>query len=358
MKDTIRVLVVDDSPLIRTVLVAMLDATPGFQVVGQASDGQQAIRMTSELRPDVITMDIRMPRLDGLEATRQIMSATPTPIVVVANSIYSADLNIAFSAIAAGALTVVEKPQGLDPASYDVVREQLATAIRLVADVQLVALRHRPMAPARAEFRQLSEMRKSVLPIEIIAVAASTGGPGTLKRILSALPESMAIPIVIVQHITPGFGPGFAQWLDGSTPLKVALATNGERVSPGKVLIAPEGSHLVLNPGGVIRLEQSPPIKGLRPSATRLFDSIAQAYGFTAVGVVLSGMGDDGVEGLENLHAAGGYIIAQREDTCVVFGMPQVAIQRGIVNRVSTPEEIAKAFSLFSERAAGRQFPL
>jgi two-component system, chemotaxis family, protein-glutamate methylesterase/glutaminase len=351
MKDNIRVLVVDDSPVMRTILVSMLAETPGYQVVGEATDGLEAVHMTAELRPDVVTMDIRMPRLNGLEATRQIMASTPTPIVVVTTSVYEPELNVAFSAVAAGALTVVEKPQGLDPASYDIAREQLATAIRLVADVRLVALR--PAGPpSSTEARQRGLTGRLALPVEIIAIAASTGGPGTLKRILGTLPETMTIPIVIVQHITPGFGQGFAHWLDGVTPLKVTLATNGERVAPGKVLIGPEGSHLTIGPGGIVRLEQSPPIKGLRPSATRLFDSVAQTYRSAAIGVVLTGMGDDGADGLEKLHAAGGYVIAQNEDSCIVFGMPQVAIERGVVDRISAPEEIAEALSRFSGRSA------
>lgn len=352
MKDNVRVLVVDDSPVMRTILISMLEETPGFTVVGQAADGQEAVHMTAELRPDVVTMDIRMPRLNGLEATRQIMTSTPTPIVVVTTSIYEADLNVAFSAVAAGALTVVEKPQGLDPASYDLTREQLAAAIRLVAGVRLVALRPGAHPPTSPEIRQRGQTGKLTLPVEIVAIAASTGGPGTLKRILGALPETMTFPIVIVQHIAPGFAQGFAHWLDTVTPLKVALATDGERVAPGKVLIAPDDSHLTVSPGGIIRLEQSPPIKGLRPSATRLFDSVVQTYRSAAVGVVLTGMGDDGADGLEKLHAAGGYVIAQNEDSCVVFGMPQVAIERGVVDRVSAPEEIAEALSRFSKRSA------
>lgn len=350
MKDNIKVLIVDDSPLIRTILTNMLQETPGFQVVGEAVDGEEAVRLTARLRPDVITMDIRMPRLNGLEATRQIMSATPTPIVVVATSIYEAELNIAFNAIAAGALTVVEKPKGLSPADYDMVRDQLVTAIRLVADVQLVALWSGERPSARVRRAPASRERKPPARVELIAMAASTGGPGALHQILGALPSDLSIPVVVVQHITPGFAQGFARWLDSVTPLPVAIAANGEPLTPGRVLIAPEGAHLTLSPGKIIRLDQSPPVNGQRPSATRLFESVAQACGASTVGVVLTGMGADGADGLEKLWQAGGHIIAQNEATCVVFGMPQVAIERGVVDQVLGPDEIAAALRSFDGR--------
>lgn len=340
MKDTIRVLIVDDSPLIREILVNMLEETPGFQVVGQAQDGEEAVQLTTRLRPDVITMDIRMPRLNGLDATRQIMSTTPTPIVVVATSVYDADLNIAFNAIAAGALTIVEKPKGLSPADYDAVRDQLTTAIRLMSEVQVVTLWSADQA-AQAS-RPKAQGRTPQADVELIAIAASTGGPGTLRQILGSLPGDLSIPILIVQHITPGFTQGFAHWLNSITPLQVTIAQNGEPVAPGRVLIAPEGAHMTVTPSGAIRLDPSPPINGQRPSATRLFESVAKAYGPAAVGVMLTGMGDDGVDGLAALQRAGGQVVAQNEESCVVFGMPKVAIERGVADQVLTPQEIAQ----------------
>jgi two-component system chemotaxis response regulator CheB len=338
MKETIRVLVVDDSPLIRSILVDMLESEPGFQVVGQAQDGQEAVLLAARLRPHVITMDIRMPRLNGLEATRQIMASTPTPIVVVASSIYESDLNIAFNAIGMGALTVVEKPRGLDPADYDAVRDQLVRTVRLMADVQVVTLwSGKDKAP---DFSGLA-MRPATR-VELIAIAASTGGPGILRQILGALPATFGIPIIVVQHITPGFAQGFARWLDSVTPLTVALAQNGETLAPGRVLIAPEGAHTTLTAGCTIRLDFSEPLKGVRPSATPLFESVARSFGPTAVGVILTGMGDDGVDGLEALRRAGGQVIAQDEASCAVFGMPKVAIERGVVDRILTPDEMAQ----------------
>jgi two-component system chemotaxis response regulator CheB len=294
-------------------------------------------------------MDIRMPVLDGLGAIRQIMSTTPTPIVVVAASVYEPDLNIAFTAIEAGALTVVEKPRGITPAAYESARDQLVTTIRLMSDVQVVTLRPDRWRSASATDRQVDVKGTAGAPFDtdLIAVAASTGGPGVLREIFSALPGDLSIPIAAVQHITPGFAQGFAQWLDGETALEVALAEDGERLKAGRMLIAPDDTHLIVAPGGIVRLDHSEPVKGQRPSATRLFESVARTFGSAAVGVVLTGMGEDGADGLEDLQQVGGHVIAQDEESCVVFGMPKAAIERGVVDRVMSPDEIASVLRYF-----------
>lgn len=340
MKDIIRVLVVDDSPVVRTILVSMLESVPGFDVVGEATDGEEAVRLTASLRPDVITMDIRMPRLNGLEATRQIMRTTPTPIVVVASSVYESDLNIAFNAVEAGALTVVEKPRGVLEADFDAVRDQLVTTVRLMSGVQVVSLWSGEQPVAQPHGSVLRVASPSVRP-KLIAMGASTGGPGILHQILRGLPGDFSIPIVAVQHITSGFGQGFAHWLGNVTPLKVAIAQEGDRVTPGRVLIAPDDLHMIVTMEGLVRLERSELISGRRPSATRLFESVAKAYGPAALGIVLTGMGDDGADGLAVLRKAGGRVIAQNEESCVVFGMPKVAIERGLVEQVLAPDDIA-----------------
>jgi two-component system chemotaxis response regulator CheB len=360
MKDPIRVLVVDDSMVVRQILVSMLETVPGFEVVGQARDGEEAVRLTARLRPDVITMDIRMPRLDGLGAIRQIMSSTPTPIVVVAASVYEPDRNIAFSAIEAGALTVVEKPSGITSEAYESARDQLVTTIRLMSDVQVVTLRPDRRTDVKPLDRQVGKAGAAgalAINAELIAIAASTGGPGVLREIFRMLPGDLSIPIVTVQHITPGFAQGFAQWLDGETELRVSLAKDGEHLEAGRVLIAPDDTHLTVAPGRIVRLDNSEPVKGQRPSATRLFDSVAKVYGAASVGVVLTGMGDDGADGLQNLRQSGGHVIAQDEESCVVFGMPKAAIERGFVDRVMSPDKIASVLKYFggchkSEREA------
>ncbi len=352
MKPIIRVLVVDDSPTVRKILVSMLQSEPGFEVVGEAKDGEEAVRLAAQLRPDVITMDIRMPRLDGLKATQRIMSTTPRPIVVLAASIYDEDTNIAFNAISAGALTVVEKPKGLSPADYETVRGQLITTLRLMAEVPVVTL--------WPERHPTPRVHSPKLDVELIAIAASTGGPGALRQILGALPGDMSIPIVAVQHITHGFVEGFVHWLDQTTELKVSVAKNGEYVSAGRVIVATDNAHMLIRPGGIVQVDHSPPLNGLRPSATRLFSSVAESYKGGAVGVVLTGMGMDGAEGLKLLREAGGRVIAQSEESCVVFGMPKAAIEQGSVDQVLHLDEIASALKQFDEQrkaALNRKVP-
>ena len=349
----IRVLVVDDSPVVRQILVSMLQSEPGLVVVGEASDGMDASRQAARLRPDVITMDIRMPRLDGLGAIKQIMSVVPTPIVVVTRSVYDSDLNVAFHAVEAGALTVVEKPKGLSASAYEAVRDQLVTTVRLMSEVQVVTIRPTDQSTGRV-VRDAESLFWSGADIKLIAIGSSTGGPGILRQILSALPGDMSIPILIVQHITPNFSQGFAHWLNSSTELQVSLAEEAERIAPGRVLIAPEHAHMLVRPGGIIRLDRSPPVQGLRPSANVLFDSVARAYGDAAVGVILTGMGEDGADGLQHLREAGGYVLAQDEASCVIFGMPKAAIDRGVVDRVLSPDDVAATLNRLDQLAKGK----
>lgn len=338
----IRVLIVDDSPLIRMVLDSMLEDVADIEVVGQASNGQEAVRLTMRLKPDVVTLDIRMPQMDGLEATRHIMNVRPTPIIVVASSVYASDYNIAFKAIEAGALTVIEKPRGLGASDYEAVRAELLSSIRLMAGVKLVVF-NKPSTPMASKIGPMTSMLNAMYtrPIQLIAIGSSTGGPAVLMRILSSLPGDFSIPIAIAQHITPTFAPGLADWLKTGSKLQVSVAQEGERVTPGKVLLAPSNMHLTINAGGFVNLDQSAPIKSSRPSATRLFESVAKTFGANSVGIILTGMGDDGVDGLVALSQSGAHVIAQDEDSCIVFGMPKAAIERGIVDEVLSPESIA-----------------
>jgi two-component system chemotaxis response regulator CheB len=336
----IRVLIADDSPSIQTIFTAMLSDLPDIWVVGHAANGEEAVRMAVRLQPDLITMDIRMPIMDGLEATRQILLVHPTPIIVVANSVYAADYNIAFHALEAGALTVIEKPCGLVEKNFDMVRDQLISTVRTMAGVKVLsrneaAFTANSIGPMTAMLQSLS-----AFPIQVVAIAASTGGPAVLKYIFDNLPRGFSIPIVVVQHIMEAFVRGLADWLNLASVVRVRLAVDQERLTPGKVLIAPGGAHLHLAPGGVLRLISSPPVNGHRPSANILFNSVAQAFGKKAVGIILTGMGDDGVEGLQTLGRTGAHIIAQDQESSTVFGMPKMAIEQGTVDEILSPAGI------------------
>jgi two-component system chemotaxis response regulator CheB len=336
----IRVLIADDSLLIRTVISTMLMDVPGIKVVGQAADGQEAVRMALRLKPHVITMDIRMPQMDGLEATRHIMSVCPTPIVVLSSSVYATDYNIAFNAIAAGALTVIEKPHGLGASDYEGVREQLLMAVRLMAGVHVVG---RPKSPtADAQVGPMTALLKAMInrPIRVVAMGASTGGPPVIFSILRNLPKDFSIPIVIVQHIMPPFVPSMADWLNTKSSLPVHVAREGDQLAPGKVFLAPGNTHLIVQPRGILHMDGSDPVGGQRPSATRFFQSVAETFKADAVGIVLTGMGEDGVDGLAAMSQAGAHVIAQDQASCSVFGMPKAAIDRGVVDEALSPDQI------------------
>lgn len=337
----IRVLIVDDSILIQTILKSMLADRPDIQVAGVATNGQEAIRQTVRLRPNVITMDIRMPQMDGLESIRHILRVQPTPIIVVASSIYAADYNIAFNALEAGALAVIEKPHGLDASDYEAARDQLITTIKAMAGVKVIA--RRDVSAIASRIGQMTAMLHSfvVRPFHIVAIGASTGGPAVIKQILGALPANFAAPIAVVQHVLPPFVAGLAEWLSTNGRLPVTVAQEGESLLSGHVYLAPGHCHMTVQPGNVIRLEKTEPVKGQRPSATRLFESVARTYHADAVGIILTGMGDDGVDGLVNLSQAGAHVIAQDRYSSVVFGMPAAAIERNIVDEVLSPDAIA-----------------
>jgi two-component system chemotaxis response regulator CheB len=348
----IRVVVIDDTPAVRELLVTILQNAPGIQVVGVGNDGLDAIRLTKRLRPDVVTMDVVMPRMDGLEATRHVMRDAPTRIVIVTAGLMRAEEDLTFLALSAGALTVIGRPGASDPETCDKVVE----TVRLMAEVPVVhhwGRREQKAAEPLAKLpppAPLFEEDDDGAHVQMIGIAASTGGPGTLATIFGPLPADFPTPILVVQHITKGFATGLAEWLNSSTPLRVRLAGHGERPDAGEVLLAPDDYHLKVNARGILELSKEEPYRGLRPSANYLFRSLAQAYGPRAVGVVLTGMGDDGAEGLDALHRAGGLTVAQDEESCVVYGMPKEATERGVVDRVLSPPQIAMTMSQLAKQ--------
>lgn len=346
--DPIHAIVVDDSRSAQQLLVAILQAAEGIEVVGVGANGEEAVRLTKRLHPDVVTMDVRMPKMDGLEATRRIMRQVPTSIVIVTADLMPADMNLTFEALRAGALTVVGKPGLADEETC----EKVVQAVRLMAEVPVVrrwGRREETISPPKKPPAPRAPLSKQVVVpkasarqrIDVIGIASSTGGPATLATILGDLPADFAVPILIVQHVTNGFVTGLAEWLDNVIPLRVGLVSHGEMPQPGAVLLAPDDYHLQVNSRGVMELYKGPPYKGLRPSANHLFDSLAHTYGPSAVGIVLTGMGDDGAEGLLALHQAGGLTIAQDEQSCVVYGMPHEAVARHAVDHVLSRDQIA-----------------
>lgn len=336
----IRILITDDSDVTAQLLAAIFKAEPDMQVVGRARDGREAVTLAHALKPDLITMDIRMPVMDGFDATRMIMTTDPTPIVVISSNVDDEELRITFRAIDEGALAVIEKPLG--PAHQDFLRarRELVETVRAMAEVKVV--RRRRPKPGPRIFR--TEVKRREGGYEVVGIACSTGGPQALATLVSSLPVGFPLPLVVVQHISPGFVGGLADWLQGQTLLDVLVARDGQILQPGVVHIAPDAHHLrVVRASGQLRvsLDDGPPIERFRPSGTVLFDSLVQCCGAGAIGGILTGMGSDGAAGLAALHAAGASTFAQDEASSVVFGMPGTAIALGAVDHVLPLNQIS-----------------
>ncbi len=351
----IRVLVVDDSPFVCRLLTSHLQSSPDFEVVGTALNGLRAIELVTELKPDVVTLDLEMPQMDGLAALQQIMVAQPTPVVMISGVSRKA-AQITLQALEAGAVDFILKyTPGVDT-EPEALRLEILSKARAAAKIKVVrSLRpfqigeKRPLPaglglPVREqpEPRPALEQTLPYLPGGVVVIGASTGGPVAVRELLSRIPANFPAAIIVVQHIPASFTPVLATQLDRSVPLKVKEARPGDKLIPGQVLIAPGDYHLLIGPDSRVILNQGPKIKGHRPSIDVTMQAVAQVYGARTRGVVLTGMGDDGSLGLVAIHAKGGKTYVQDEATCVVNGMPQRAIEKGVVDYVAPPPQIAE----------------
>jgi two-component system chemotaxis response regulator CheB len=336
----VRTLVVDDSVTARALIVAVLKTDPGIEIVGQARNAEEALELARRLRPDVITMDFQMPGIDGFEATRRIMTESPCPIVIVSGSLNVRDVVVSMEAMRAGALAILAKPP--TPIAPTFARESrtFANTVKAMSQVKTVR-RFSGGAPRVATAPAPAPVKRSAGESRIVGIAASTGGPAALHRVLTELPAEFPAPILIVQHIAIGFAEGLAAWLDRAGKLRVKLAAHDERLLPGVVYLAPDDRQLGVTGAGCAQVVDAPPVETFRPSATYLFDALAAGYGASAIGVILTGMGNDGTAGLGRLRGAGGTVVAQDEASSVVFGMPRAAIQAGCVDSVLPLEMIA-----------------
>lgn len=339
----VRVMLVEDSRVVRALLTHIVGRDPRLEIVAAVASGEEALTRLDSVRPDVISMDIRLPGIDGLETTRRIMAERPTPIVVVADAIEDSSLRISMNALRAGALSVVEKPVATTNAGYDAVADEICTQLRIMAEVPVI--RRRPIGTEWAG-RSASPGPPVPDPVPagratVLAIAASTGGPPALARVLGGLPDGFPLPVLLVQHMGAAFMEGFAAWLNGVVPLPVAVARDGERAEPGRVYVAPGDRHLELGPGGILRIVDTAPVGGQRPAATVLFRSVARQAGAGGIGVLLTGMGEDGAQGLLDMRRAGAATTAEHESTAVVYGMPAAAVRLSAAGAVLPLERIA-----------------
>jgi two-component system chemotaxis response regulator CheB len=357
----IRVLVADDSAVLREALIHILSGDAALEVVGTAKDGQEAVEVARQQRPDVITMDINMPRLDGFEATRQIMETQPTPIIIVTGSVEPGTVATSFRAVEAGAVAVVTRPPALGHPDYATAAQELVQTVKLMAEVKVVRRwarnrrngnteQLRPTPPP-APKRPPDPNRHTAARTKVVAIGASTGGPLTLQTVLSALPNDFPVPILVVQHIASGFVGGFAEWLEQTCGRPVHLAANGVVPQPGHVYVAPEGSHLKVEMGGRLALTHDEPENGLRPAVGYLFRSVAEVYGASAIGVLLTGMGKDGAEELKLMRSRGATTLAQDAASSVVHGMPGEAIRLEAADYILSPEAIGATLAELASRA-------
>jgi two-component system chemotaxis response regulator CheB len=345
----ITVVLAEDSPTQRVLLSWILEDIGGFHLVGVAKNGREAIAQVEALHPDIVVMDCLMPEANGFEATQEIMRRCPTPIVLISATSSYGEVEHAFEAIRSGALAFAAKPADAD--SDVKARDDLIRTIRLMAEVKVI--KRRPPAiikaatakAARPDSAQIAGRR-----IKLVAIAGSTGAPAVIGDLLKGIAGEPVVPILIVQHMAVGFVTGFAKWLSERSGIDVSVAEHGILPTAGTAYLAPDDHHMGVDSLGHVILSQSGLEEGFRPSANYLFRSVAEHFGRSAMGILLTGMGRDGAAGLGAMRRAGSLTIAQDEASCVVFGMPREAIRQNAVEKVLSPPEIAGAIRSLAKK--------
>jgi len=349
MSDKTRVLVVDDSALMRKLLPQILQRDNTIEVVGTAMDGTFVLKKIEELRPHVITLDLEMPRMDGTETLRQIMRKYRLPVIIV-SSHSTAGATATFKALSLGAFDFVAKPRDSALERMDEIASELISKIKVAAKARStswqrgLAVNGTPKPPLPK-----AEIRFKGSPSKVVAIGSSTGGPNTLQYLLSQLTADFPGAMVVVQHMPEGFTEMFAKRLDEGCALEVKEAQSGDLLLPGRVLICPGSRHIRVKrmpQGDTVVLSDEPPVNGHRPSIDVLFRSVAREFGVNAIAILMTGMGDDGADALGEVRAAGGFTIAQSEESCVVFGMPKAAIDKGFVSRIVPLEALANTLQV------------
>lgn len=342
----IRVLLVDDSLLVLELLSRMISVSHDIEIAGTARNGKEAILEIERLNPDVVCTDLEMPVMDGLELTYYIMQNTPRPVLVVSSVVdRNRDSANVFALLKAGAVDVHSKPNMMNNEDFQKAARELNSKIKVVAGVYI--FKRKPVTHEIAAAPLYIQHRKG--RFRAVAIGVSTGGPQLLAEILPGLPKDFSMPVFVVQHISDGFIHGLVDWLDKYCALKVKIADNWESPRPGVVYFPAEQTHLTIDRGGRLFLSKEPPLEGHRPAVNLLFSSAAEFYKDSVIGIILTGMGRDGVSGLQKIKSLGGYTIAQSEESCVVYGMPGEAVKNGAALKVLSPSEIITELIFFDQ---------
>jgi two-component system chemotaxis response regulator CheB len=342
MKNRIRTLVVDDSGFVVSTVTKRLETDPEIEVVGSARDGKEALNKIQNLKPDVITLDVVMPEMDGLAVLEHIMAEQPTPVIML-SALTSEGAETTIRALELGAVDFFLKPSMLRPIGNDEVSDTLVEKVKRAAGLKIkpFASTHKPLMAIQ---NKGSGQKEVTLPADkcfIIVIGSSTGGPRALMQLIPALPKDFPAAILVVQHMPPLFTKSLAERLDHSSQIKVLEASSGSLIMAGQVLLAPGGYHMVASKGARVTLNQDPPVLGVRPSIDITMKSVAEAYNASSVGVILTGMGSDGTLGASYIKAAGGIILAEDQSTCAVYGMPQSVVKFGYADQILPLPQIA-----------------
>ena len=343
MPNPLKVLVVDDSAFMRKMICEILERDPELCVVGPARDGADALLKMEALQPDVITLDVEMPVLDGFGTLTEIMRRRPTPVVML-SSLTQRGAEATLRCLELGAVDFVGKPSGSISLDIEKVAADLVRAIKSAAKARVSASPTVPVRPLPAAVpRPVREGLPKARGGGVLVIGSSTGGPRALQALIPALPADLSVPVVIVQHMPAGFTASLAQRLDSASPLEVREAAEGDRLKAGRILVAPGGRHLEFDKDGQARLTDAPPVHGVRPSVDVTLASLTCLYGARVTAALLTGMGRDGARGLKAIHALGGETFAEDETTCTVYGMPKAAVELGGVGSLLPLPQIAPA---------------
>lgn len=339
----INVLVVEDSPIAQELILKILSEQPDINVLGVADTGEKAISMNESFRPDVITMDVNLPGISGLDATKEIMESFPTPIIIVSSGFEPHNIDHSISALKTGAVSIAKKPEGFGTNEFVETSQKLVQMIRLMSEIKVV--KRQATSGTKIGETQTDVKMKNQNQVEVIGIGASTGGPAVIEEILSNLPRYFDLPIIIVQHIAKGFTEGFVEWLNKKSTLEVTLADNGTIIENGHCYIAPDDYHLKFSSPGVITLSTEEKVNGSKPSVSVFFKSLTETYGSRSVAILLSGMGKDGADQLKVLREKGAITIAQDSSSSLIYGMPGEAVKLNAAKYIMSKENIISFLS-------------